>query len=108
VSSGGLRIATTHGPGRTLLGIGGELDLATAPDLVAAVEQSTPAGGAVEIDLRDVEFMDSSGIAAISRCRRHVDAMDAQMVVRIRAGGPVAQLVEWTGLATVVDITVDP
>lgn len=107
MTSGGLRIAITPGPGTTRLEVGGELDLATAPDLVTAVQQAAPAGGTLEIDLRAVEFMDSSGVAAISRCRRYADEIDTQLRVRIASGGAVAQLVEWTGLASVVDIDVD-
>lgn len=85
----------------------GELDLATVGNLIEAVERSTPLGGTVEIDLRDVEFMDSAGIAAINRCRRHAQDVDAELVLLTRPHGPVAQLIEWTGLASVIKVRVE-
>jgi hypothetical protein len=35
-----------------------------------------------------------------------ITAADAKMVVRCRAGGPVAQLVSWTGLDTIIDVEI--
>lgn len=108
VPPGGLDIALDHAPGRTRVGVSGELDLATVPHLVEAVEGATPPGGTVEIDLRAVEFMDSAGIAAINRCRRHTQDLDAGLVLVVREGGPVAQLIEWTGLQSVIEVQLQP
>jgi anti-anti-sigma factor len=101
---GGLDIALDHAPGRTRVVVSGELDLATVPQLTEAVEGATPPGGTVEVDLRDVEFMDSAGVAAINRCRRGTQELEADLVLLVREGGPVAQLVEWTGLNTILDV----
>jgi anti-anti-sigma factor len=107
VTPGGLEIATSHADGRSHIDVSGEVDLATVDQLIAAVEQATPPAGVVEIDLRDVEFMDSAGVAALNRCRRHAVDLQAELVVFVRADGPVAQLISWTGLDAVVDVRVD-
>jgi anti-anti-sigma factor len=104
VGSGILEIATEHIEGRAIVGVSGEIDLATVDRLIEAVERSTPPGGSVEIDLREVEFMDSAGIAALNRCRRHASSLGADLRVLARADGPVAQLIKWTGLDGVVDV----
>ncbi len=104
VSPGGLDIATDHVDGRSRVAVSGEIDLATVDRLTTAVEQNTPPGGILEIDLREVEFMDSAGVAALNRCRRHAIDMQAELSVLVRADGPVAQLIKWTGLDTVVEV----
>src|SRR6478672_4056544 len=97
---GQLKIDRDTTPDATTLRISGEVDLATVDTLVEAVEAGVPSGGTLVLDLTGVEFMDSAGVAAVNRCRRLIAAADAKMVVRCRAGGPVAQLVSWTGLDT--------
>lgn len=56
--------------GECLIAPTGELDLATAPDLVAefeyAMEHLSPR---LLVDLTDVSFVDSSGLAALVRAR---------------------------------------
>jgi len=99
-----MEIATDHAAGQARVEVSGEIDLATVDRLIEAVERSTPPGGFVEIDLRDVDFMDSAGIAALNRCRRHAGSLGAELRVLARAGGPVAQLIKWTGLDGVVDV----
>lgn len=90
--------------GVTAVRVTGEIDLATAADVVEAVGMAARPGGAIELDLRPVAFMDSSGVAALNRCRRLVDAAGGTLTVRCASTGPVAQLVEWTGLGRVLDI----
>lgn len=103
---GQLKIDLETTPDSTTLQISGEVDLATVDTLVTAVEGAVPERGTLILDLTGVEFMDSAGVAAVNRCRRLVAAADARMVVRCRAGGPVAQLVSWTGLDTMIEVEV--
>lgn len=103
---GQLKIDRDTTPDATTLHISGEVDLATVDTLVEAVEGAVPAGGTLVLDLVGVEFMDSAGVAAVNRCRRLTSAADAKMVLRCRAGGPVAQLVAWTGLDTIIDVEI--
>jgi anti-anti-sigma factor len=60
-SNGSLTIATDeHGGGWTLR-LAGELDMATAPQLVGMLQTEKP----VVIDLRGLTFLDSSGLSAL-------------------------------------------
>jgi len=43
----------------------GELDLATAPELEEALVSAIEAGDEVVLDLRELEFMDSSGVRVL-------------------------------------------
>jgi anti-sigma B factor antagonist len=88
--------------------VAGEIDLAGAPEVTRAVEAALAPGVLIELDLRAVEFMDSSGVAALTRCRRLAEDAGGGLVVRCMAHGAVAQLIEWTGLAQVVDIRFEP
>lgn len=103
---GQLKIDQDTTPDATVLRVTGEVDLATVDILVNAVESGVPAGGTLVLDLTAVEFMDSAGVAAVNRCRRVVAASDARMALRCRAGGPVAQLMGWTGLDTLMDVEI--
>ncbi len=106
MTSGQLKIDPTVEPHMTMLLIVGEVDLATVDTLVDAVERALPPKGALVLDLVGVEFMDSAGVAAVNKCRRLAEAAATTLTLRCRAGGPVAQLVSWTGLDTVVDVEV--
>lgn len=86
----------------------GEVDLDTIDQLVDAVTAATTPGGNVEIDLRAVGFIDSAGVAGLNRCRRQALRLDANVVVICAEGGAVAKLLQWTGLARVLDVQTAP
>ncbi len=86
----------------------GEVDLDTVDQLFEAVSGATPPGGTVEVDLREVGFIDSAGVAGLNRCRRHALRVDADVVVLCLDGSPVAKLLHWTGLARVLDVRSEP
>ena len=69
-----MQIATTPGSDRYTLTVAGEVDLASSPELDAAIIAAIESGAAsVVVDLTDVSFMDSSGLGVIvrglKRCR---------------------------------------
>jgi anti-sigma B factor antagonist len=69
-----MQIATTPGTDRYVITVSGEVDLATSPDLDAAIIAALDSGaGSLVVDLTDVSFMDSSGLGVIvrglKRCR---------------------------------------
>ena len=85
----------------------GEVDLHSVDELVDAASAVTTAGGRVELDLREVAFIDSAGVAGLNRCRRQAQQQDAQLVVVCVASSPVSRLLHWTGLASVVEVRAD-
>src|SRR5881397_2465567 len=62
--------------------VSGELDIASTPGFERAVEDALRAGPErVMIDLREVTFIDSSGIHALLRVRRRATAQEIGFVV---------------------------
>jgi len=56
----------------------GELDLATAPALDGALSRAFQATGRVVLDLRELEFIDSSGLRTLLTARKRADEADAE------------------------------
>lgn len=52
--------------------VGGELDMATAPMLEAALEESVARGGVILVDMSAVGFVDSMGIRGIIKLARRL------------------------------------
>ena len=69
----GFSISISDHDGRAVVVTRGELDLATAPELEAAHPGALDGGQDVVVDLRELEFMDSTGlrvlVAAHARAR---------------------------------------
>jgi anti-sigma B factor antagonist len=57
--------------GPVVVALGGELDLVDAAAVTAALEAAAARGPRIIVDLAGLEFIDASGIAALSRGRRH-------------------------------------
>jgi anti-anti-sigma factor len=81
----------------------GELDMATVPgfeEIIQACEQE-PAPTIV-IDLRDVSFMDSTGLRALLRARDRSLENGHRLLV-VEASDPVRKVFEITGMRSVLD-----
>lgn len=104
----GLRVESRNGGDQVLLSVHGEVDMATAPDLEAALERALrgPARQVV-VDLRGVGFMDSTGLATLVRQERL--ARDASRRLIIVKGPPqVDQLFEITGVSGHLTLVGEP
>ena len=102
-------IAADQRDGAVQLTLRGELDLATAPELEQLVNERIDAGDEVVVDLRPLEFMDSSGIrvlvAAHTRAGR---AGNRVVIVRPPSGSAVAKIVSVSGLDGELNLVDDP
>lgn len=107
MGAGELQIETRQLEATTVIEVRGEVDLATVGELVRTAEQAVPRDSTLELDLRAVDFMDSAGVAAVNRIRRLTLEHETTLVLRCTVGGPVAQLVEWTGLDRVIDVRLE-
>ncbi len=81
---------------RCIVSVAGELDLATAPELRAALDVAEDGEAqAITLDLSGVTFMDSTGVAVLveytARSRADGDR------IRILAGPAVARVLEVSG-----------
>lgn len=92
--------------GRPALTVRGELDVATAPELGAAVDaQLAAAAAALVVDLTDTYFMDSSGARELVRIARAAAAQGVVLhVVVPHRNGPVRLTVDLLELGAVVPI----
>jgi anti-anti-sigma factor len=85
-------------PGLT---VGGEVDLAAASELEAALEDAIrESAGAFVIDLTDVGFIDSSGLAVLLRARALLGRSDRALAV-VCPHGPVRRVFELSGVSEV-------
>jgi anti-sigma B factor antagonist len=88
----------------TGLAVRGEVELATAPALTAAVDHAIPASrGPFVIDLSGVDFLDSSGIHCLVRARALL-ASDDRLLVLVCPPGSVRRVLELTGFTEVVPL----
>lgn len=81
----------------------GELDLATAPEAVAGLEAViAERPRRLVLDLRELSFTDSVGLAALIRVRRRAAWTGVELVLDV-GDGTVAQLLRQTKLDSVFD-----
>ncbi len=93
-------IATIAAAGHIRLVLAGELDIATAPRLEAALDEARGQGPAeILIDLADVPFIDSSGLRSLIAAVERADANGGRL--SIAGAGPQAlRLFELSGAET--------
>lgn len=88
---------TSHDLGNGVrLELGGELDVASGPELVEAVDREAPGRARLVLDLRSLDFIDCAGLRAILRIRARciLDHRDLALI----QGPPIVQrLFELTG-----------
>jgi anti-sigma B factor antagonist len=87
----------------------GELDLATAPEFEAAIRDALAAGKPVVVDLRELEFMDSSGVRVLISV--HAEAGDdgeRLTLVRPAPGGSVERILEIAGVEEALRMVDEP
>jgi anti-anti-sigma factor len=104
----GFSISISDRNGRAVVVIRGELDLATAPDLETALSELQEAGQDVAVDLRELEFMDSTGLRALVAA--HARAEDSErtfVIVRPRPGAPIERILAIAGVASVLELVDD-
>jgi anti-anti-sigma factor len=102
-------ISAAERDGRTWLTMQGELDLATAPELERLVVEGIDAGREIVVDLRGLEFMDSSGIRVLVAAHARADRVGGRVVVvRPGAQSAVAKIVEVSGVDRELNIVDDP
>ena len=77
-----LTVTVEPAEGAVTIRCSGEIDLSSAPDLDRAAGPAVEGqSGRVELDLRQVGFIDSSGLAAVLRVAERARAAGAELVV---------------------------
>jgi anti-anti-sigma factor len=97
-------VAVEQADARTVVTARGELDLATAPELEAALLPPLREGATVALDLRPLEFMDSTGVRVIVAAHLAAQEHAGTLTVAVVPEGPVARVLEISGLDVVLQI----
>jgi anti-sigma B factor antagonist len=102
------RLEVVREPEHTLLRVTGELDLETAPQMLAAVEPYLSAGSEpIVIDLGGLAFIDSSGLSAMVRVNQRMTAAKRPFSI-VAPAPPVAKVFEITGLDKMLPLRPGP
>jgi anti-sigma B factor antagonist len=100
-----MEIRSSRQEGTTRLELHGELDIGTAPKLGEAVEQALDDGcREVVLDLGPTTLLDSSGLGALVRAAREVDARKARMAVVSPPGSEARVVIEMSRTGSVVGL----
>jgi anti-anti-sigma factor len=83
--------------------LAGELDISTSPDLQDALAGLTGEGRRVTVDLAELEFMDSTGLAALLGAHKALQEQGGTLELR-HPSKMVIGLVQITGLDDVFEI----
>jgi anti-sigma B factor antagonist len=95
----GFSIETSEAGGGLLVRPFGELDLATAPALERLVLGRLEQGRPVVLDLRGLEFMDSSGVRVLVAANARAESDGGPLrIVRPAAGSPVERIIVVSGI----------
>jgi anti-anti-sigma factor len=86
-----------------LLALSGEVDLATAPVVEDELRRAEASQDLIVLDLRDVSFMDSTGIRTLVAADRRNRERGAALVV-VQGSRQVRRLFELSGLAQHLEV----
>lgn len=84
---------------RTILGVRGEIDLATAPELESRLREAFERGVPIIVDLSETEYMDSSAFRTLHRA-----AARGALTLVVPPGGLLHRVVGLAGLGDVMKI----
>lgn len=87
-----LVVTRSRSDGCELLTVEGELDIATAPRMIAALNEAfTDIDAPLVVDLSRVGFMDSTGLALLMNARRRATRLDRGFAI-VCPDGPIARV----------------
>ena len=93
---------------RALVGMSGNLDFTAAPQLGDAIDRLLEARAhELWVDLRDLESIDSTGLAALTSARRRADAEGAKLRLVVERG-PVRDVLELGRMDRVFQLATEP
>lgn len=100
-----LAVERIQADGCELLAVEGEIDIATSPRLIAALNEAvTDSELSVVVDLGAVEFMDSTGLALLVRAQRRLSRRGRGFAV-VCPDGPVRRIFEITDMVETLRVS---
>ena len=86
------------------IAVEGEIDLATADELSAALDHAFSNGTEhVVVDLNQSPFMDSTGLKALVMAQRRMAEEDRELVLAVK-GGPISRLIDVSGVESSIRV----
>jgi anti-sigma B factor antagonist len=95
---GTLRVSKSESGDSCRLELSGELDLANADTLEAEMEAAWREGRTVVVDMRELEFMDSTGIAVLVAAHKRLNNGVVRLQVVESESETVRRVLRMTGL----------
>ncbi|MGH2930892.1 MAG: STAS domain-containing protein, partial [Solirubrobacteraceae bacterium] len=93
------RVEVQRNDASAVVAVSGELDLASGPELEAELDRITgPDTQLLVIDLRRLEFMDSTGLSILVRAHQRLAEEGCEMGL-VRGSPQVQRLLDLTGVA---------
>jgi anti-sigma B factor antagonist len=94
-------------PDRAVIAVAGELDLATAPQLEDELLPRLRDGGHTVLDLRALDFMDSTGVRVIVAAHLAAQEHGGRFALVRNRDGAVGRVLEISGLDGVLELVDD-
>jgi anti-sigma B factor antagonist len=99
-----LEVTVSNSETEMVVHAAGEVDLLTASRLGDALESAQAGGGAVLLDLRDVEFMDSTGLRLLLQARERAQRSGGALRLAVEREGPVWRLLALVNVLELFDV----
>ncbi len=100
------RVEVLTSAGRTRIVLTGAFDIDARDGLAKAIAALPVPAGSVEIDLRGVDFIDSTGLTAVLEAHRRIRDEGAALRLLVSESGPVRRLLQLTLMHLSVDVRV--
>jgi anti-sigma B factor antagonist len=97
-----VELSTREGDGMAVVALRGELDVAEAANVAASLAVVAASGRTVIVDLEGLEFIDSSGLAALVRARRHARRAGFDLML----AAPQQQVLQMLAITRMIDVFV--
>ena len=95
-----VELSTREGDGHVVVVLRGELDVTEAAEVAASLAMVAASGRDVIVDLEGLEFIDSSGLAALARARQHARRAGCDLLL----AAPQRQVLRILAITRLVDV----
>ena len=95
-----VELSTGEGDGVVVVVLRGELDVAEAANVAASLAVVAASGRTVIVDLEGLEFIDSSGLAALVRARQHARRAGCDLLL----AAPQQQVLRMLAVTRLIDV----
>jgi anti-sigma B factor antagonist len=101
----GFDVEVSPADGAVLVRVTGDVDLATSPQLRAALDDAIGAGAdAVRLDMGGVTFLDSSGISVLVDAQQRLQDTSSKLVLH-GVGDQIKRVLEISGLGSFFELS---